>query len=224
MDRPALELCTPRLWVQVPPVSAALRVQQYCRRNREHLERWEPPRGPDYYTLPFWRRQIAGARDEFQNGHSVRTVLIRRDPEADDGGRSGPVVGVINLSQVVRGAFQAGVIGYSLDREAQGAGLMAEGLAALVEYAFTELDLHRLMANYRPENERSAAVLARLGFEKEGFAREYLFIDGAWRDHVLTALVRSRWAPGQPDRRQRVRGGGLWRRTGSREEPQVQKP
>ena len=67
---------------------------------------------------------------------------------------------------------------------------MGEALGALIEYAFTELELHRLMANYRPENERSAAVLARLGFEREGFARDYLYIDGAWRDHVLTALVR----------------------------------
>jgi ribosomal-protein-alanine N-acetyltransferase len=49
------------------------------------------------------------------------------------------------------------------------------------------------MANYRPENERSARVLERLGFEREGLAREYLFIDGAWRDHVLTSLLNPRY-------------------------------
>ena len=57
-------------------------------------------------------------------------------------------------------------------------------------YSFDELGLHRIMANHQPENERSARLLERLGFEREGYARSYLHIAGAWRDHVLTALVR----------------------------------
>lgn len=200
VERPRLELTTARLFVQVPAVDAAPRVLDYCQRNRAHLEPWEPPRPSEYFTLPFWRRQIAGARDEFENGHSVRTVLIERDPTALDGGRSGPVVGVVNLSQIVRGAFQAGILGYSLDANAQGRGLMGEGLEALIEFAFEDLDLHRLMANFRPENERSGRVLERLGFVREGFARDYLFIDGAWRDHVLTALVKPRSSSGRERR------------------------
>lgn len=191
MDRPRLELVTPRLYAQVPAVSAAPRVLEYCQRNRSHLETWEPPRPSEYYSLPFWRKQIAGARDEFENGYSMRTILVERDLSAPDGGRSGPVVGVVNVSQIVRGAFQAAVIGYSLDETRQGRGLMTEGLEAIIDFAFDELDLHRLMANYRPENERSGAVLGRLGFVREGYAKDYLFIDGAWRDHVLTALVKS---------------------------------
>ena len=66
----------------------------------------------------------------------------------------------------------------------------AGSLLALVIYAFEELQLHRLMANYQPENVRSGRVLERLGFVREGFAQAYLHIDGTWRDHVLTALVR----------------------------------
>ncbi|MEM9802213.1 MAG: GNAT family N-acetyltransferase [Planctomycetota bacterium] len=202
MPAPALELTTERLFVQVAPVSAAARVLDYCRRNRAHLAPWEPERQPDYFTKAFWVRQLAGARDEYETGHSVRTVLVRRDCAGFREGREGPVIGVINLSQIVRGAFQAGVLGYSLDRSAEGQGLMSEGLSALVEHAFDTMGLHRIMAAYRPENERSAAVLERLGFEKEGYAKNYLFIDGAWRDHVLTALTRpepSRTAiPGTP--------------------------
>jgi ribosomal-protein-alanine N-acetyltransferase len=49
--------------------------------------------------------------------------------------------------------------------------------------------MHRIMAGFRPENDRSRRLLERLGFVEEGFARAYLFIDDAWRDHVLTALV-----------------------------------
>lgn len=187
---PALEIATERLLIQVPGVSAGPRVAEYCRRNRDHLARWEPPRPDEYYTSRFWGKQIAASRAEFEQGNSVRTVLVGREPTAKDQGRSGRVIGVMNLSQIVRGGFQAGIVGYSLDAEEQGRGLMCEGLLALIEYAFLDLGLHRVMANYRPENERSARVLERLGFEREGYAKEYLYIDGAWRDHVLTSLVR----------------------------------
>lgn len=190
MQRPALELVTDRLLIQVPAVSAAPTIADYCRRNRDHLARWEPPRPDEYYTGRFWERQIAASRAEFEQGVSARTVLFKRDKRAADQGRSGEVIGVMNLSQIVRGGFQAGIVGYSLDSREQGRGLMGEGLLALIEYAFLDLGLHRVMANYRPENERSARVLERLGFEREGYAKEYLYIDGAWRDHVLTSLVR----------------------------------
>jgi ribosomal-protein-alanine N-acetyltransferase len=66
---------------------------------------------------------------------------------------------------------------------------MDEALAAGLDWAFGELGLHRVMANYLPRNERSGRLLARLGFEREGYAREYLKIAGRWEDHVLTAKI-----------------------------------
>jgi ribosomal-protein-alanine N-acetyltransferase len=63
---------------------------------------------------------------------------------------------------------------------------MREALGAAIDHAFGVLQLHRIEANYRPENERSGALLARLGFERIGYAPRYLFIDGEWRDHVQT--------------------------------------
>ena len=82
---------------------------------------------------------------------------------------------------------QGASLGYALDAAHQGAGLMHEALQAVIGEAFGPLNLHRLQAAYRPENTRSAAVLQRLGFRELGLARDYLFIDGAWRDH-------ERWA------------------------------
>jgi len=72
---------------------------------------------------------------------------------------------------------------------------MSEALRAGDGFAFEELRLHRIMANYRPENERSARLLERLGFVREGIARDYLFVDGAWRDHVLTSLTHPGFDP-----------------------------
>ncbi len=59
----------------------------------------------------------------------------------------------------------------------------------MIRYAFEDLRLHRIMANYVPHNQRSAHLLRRLGFVQEGYAKEYLKIAGRWQDHVLTALT-----------------------------------
>ena len=75
-------------------------------------------------------------------------------------------------------------------------GLVGErvrALAAAIAYCFEEMKLHRIMANYMPTNERSARLLRKLGFVPEGFARDYLFLGGTWRDHVLTSLTNPNW-------------------------------
>ena len=66
---------------------------------------------------------------------------------------------------------------------------MREALTSAITYIFDEIGLHRIMANIRPENVRSARLLERLRFEREGLARSYLKINGVWADHVLTSLI-----------------------------------
>ena len=66
---------------------------------------------------------------------------------------------------------------------------MFEALSAAINYTFVTLGLHRVVANYIPNNKRSARLLARLGFEIEGRARKLLLINGEWRDHILTAKI-----------------------------------
>lgn len=74
---------------------------------------------------------------------------------------------------------------------------MHEALQRTISYVFEELRLHRIHANYIPNNVRSGRLLARLGFAIEGYAKDYLFINDAWRDHVLTSLTNqhfnARW-------------------------------
>ena len=88
-----------------------------------------------------------------------------------------------------RGIFQACHLGYSVDHDWQGKGLMFEVAQAGIAYMFDIQGLHRIMANHMPANVRSEKLLRRLGFEREGFARAYLKINGQWQDHVLNALV-----------------------------------
>ncbi len=84
-------------------------------------------------------------------------------------------------------------MGYSLAETEQSKGYMTEALQAAIQYVFQELNMHRIMANYMPHNQRSGNVLKRLGFVVEGYARDYLLIKGQWQDHILTSLTNPNW-------------------------------
>jgi ribosomal-protein-alanine N-acetyltransferase len=96
---------------------------------------------------------------------------------------SNDVVGVVDINEIVGGAFQSAYLGYYGMLTFSRQGLMTEALRAAVSYAFQDLGLHRLEANIQPENIASIALVRRLGFRKEGFSPGYLRIDGQWRDH-----------------------------------------
>jgi ribosomal-protein-alanine N-acetyltransferase len=159
-----------------------------------HFDRWSPPAGKGYFSAAFWAEKLRMAVEEFHRDRAVRLVLQLRED-----GREPPiaasVIGTCNYTNVVRGPFQACTLGYQVALSHQGQGLMSEALRAANAYMFGERRLHRIMANYRPENYRSARLLQRLGFRREGMAANYLFIDGAWRDHVLTALENPDFDP-----------------------------
>jgi ribosomal-protein-alanine N-acetyltransferase len=101
----------------------------------------------------------------------------------------GALVGVVNLSEIVLGAFRSAYLGYWGYAATGGRGLMTQALQAAVRFAFDEIGLHRVEANIQPGNARSIALVCRAGFTKEGFSPGYLFIDGAWRDHERWAIL-----------------------------------
>ncbi len=122
------------------------------------------------------------AVEDYENGAVVRWVLcLREDPHR--------VIGRVNYTQIARGPFQSCMLGYAIDAGHEGRGLMREALEATIEHVFAVLRLHRIQANYVPDNQRSGRLLERLGFVREGLAKNYLYINGAWRDHVLTARL-----------------------------------
>ena len=101
------------------------------------------------------------------------------------------LVGVINLSNVVLGAFRSGYLGYYAFSGHERQGLMRLGLRAVVRHAFGPLKLHRVEANIQPANAASIALARSCGFSKEGFSPRYLKIGGRWRDHERWALLAS---------------------------------
>ncbi|MET9696329.1 GNAT family protein [Streptomyces sp. NPDC006529] len=173
---------------------------EFIRRAREsealHRPWLFPPRTPEEYEAYAARLDGAGGPD---GAEAVRAgfLVCERD--------GGAIAGFVNVNNIVRGAFRCGALGYGAFAHAAGRGLMTEGLGLLLRYALTDpapggsaprgaeaapgLGLHRLEANVQPGNTASTALVRRLGFRREGFSPDFLFIDGAWRDHERWAIT-----------------------------------
>ena len=107
--------------------------------------------------------------------------------------RSGDLAGAIHISEIVRGSFQSGYLGYYAFAPHQGHGYMREGLSAVISRVLRAHGLHRLEANIQPDNEASLRLIRRLLFQREGFSRRYLKVAGRWRDHERWALRVEDW-------------------------------
>jgi len=162
-----------RVWLESP---SARRVREFLaavRRSRTLHGSWvRPPSTPAAYRA--YLRRLQGAAH-------VGYLICRRD--------SGEIVGVVNISEIVRGAFRSGYLGYYAFRPFERSGLMTEGLSLVIGQAFRRLDLHRLEANIQPGNEASIRLVRRLGFRREGYSPRYLKIEGRWRDHERWAIL-----------------------------------
>jgi [ribosomal protein S5]-alanine N-acetyltransferase len=158
----------------------------YYTDNKIHLTPFEPLKFPEFYTENYWYEQVKQALADFSTDRSLRLFLFEKGNETF-------IIGSINFRNFVRGVFQSCTLGYSLAEAFQGKGYMTEALKVAIGYVFTELNMHRIMACYIPHNQHSGRLLKRLGFVVEGYARDYLMIDGQWQDHILTSLINYNW-------------------------------
>jgi ribosomal-protein-alanine N-acetyltransferase len=161
-------------------------IVRFVNENREFLAPWEPRRTAEYYATDYWTRVVMQNQADFRDDRSLRMFLFPAlDPQHSGLG----VIGTVNFNNFNRGAAQYCTVGYSLAEREQGKGFMTEAIPPALKYVFDELNMHRVTASYLPHNVRSAALLKRLGFVVEGYARDYLMIDGKWQDHVITGIV-----------------------------------
>ena len=151
--------------------------------SRAFLEPWEPTWPEDDLTHAAFRRRLRRQEEDIARDEAYAFLIF--DQTSDQ------MLGGVTLGGVRRGVAQAGTLGYWMGAPHAGNGRMTRAVAAVVDFAFSKLRLHRVEAACLPENAPSIALLERNGFKREGYARGYLKIDGAWRDHLLFALLEA---------------------------------
>jgi ribosomal-protein-alanine N-acetyltransferase len=176
------KLATERLVLREPVAADAPALLAYHRRNAERLTRWDPPRGTE---VEQHRRWIEWRDAERACGRGIAWLAFARTAEAE-------LVGQVQLDGISREPQPSGMLAYSVDGAFEGQGYAAEAVAAVIAYAFGELGLDLVNASYDPANERSGALLRRLGFAEvvrtpvvPGFERHL-------RAQVLVTLARAR--------------------------------
>ena len=157
------------------------------RRNGEWLTMWEPQR-LSHHPDPETNREVfaarCGARDRERLAGTQYAFGIFVD---------GAFAGEINLNNVVRGAFQSATIGYWIDRARAGRSLMSEAVVVLSQFAFEELNLHRIEVCIIPRHQNSRRVMETITIREEGIAERFLEINGVWEDHVRYGLTGEEW-------------------------------
>jgi ribosomal-protein-alanine N-acetyltransferase len=157
------------------------------RRNVDWLTKWEAQRVPG-------QPDVVEDRDAF----AVRCSARQRERQLGTGYGygifvDGQLAGEINLTAVQRGPFQSAYVGYWIDEKHAGNGYMPEALVVLAQFAFDELQLHRIQISIIPRNSASRRVVEKLGIRDEGIAARYLEINGVWEDHVRYAITAEEW-------------------------------
>jgi ribosomal-protein-alanine N-acetyltransferase len=167
------------------------------KRSREHLAPWMPraARASEPTLAQKFERMLPPACN---TPTKLRVLVCAR--EADAAAPAGRIVGVVSLGNIAEWPQLAATTGYWLGAGETGKGFMRDALASMLDIAFEEKKLHRVVANILPANRRSHAVAEALGFTNEGVARGLVEIDGEWRDHAVWSVLSTEWRGGKLDR------------------------
>jgi ribosomal-protein-alanine N-acetyltransferase len=169
----------------IRPVSVhdAAELREVLLRNWDFLRPWMPRRDAEWFSLANTRARIAQEEAEHRRGVGYHfTVVV-----------AGAIVGRVELSNVVRGAWENGTIGYWIAQDAGRQGHATAAVRAATTFAFDIARLHRVQAAVMPRNTASLRVVAKLGLRHEGLAERYLRINDVWEDHDIFAVTSEEW-------------------------------
>lgn len=150
--------------------------------SRNFLTPWEPVWPADDLTRPAFRRRLRRYAEDLRADLSYAFFVCRASDDA--------LMGGMTLTNVRRGVAQSAMLGYWMGEAYAGRGVMTAAVSALIPFVFGTLRLHRLEAACIPTNIASTRLLKRTGFVQEGYARQYLCINGVWQDHLLFARLK----------------------------------
>jgi [ribosomal protein S5]-alanine N-acetyltransferase len=147
--------------------------------DREWLEPWEA-------TTPGIRRAldvkwlVRSLIAQSKEGFGIAFVIEYQ----------GEVVGQLNVANILHGSVSSGTIGYWISKDYAGRNITPTAVALAIDHLFSEVGLHRVEIDIRPENAASLRVVQKLGLRQEGTKLRYIHIDGAWRDHHVFAITQ----------------------------------
>jgi ribosomal-protein-alanine N-acetyltransferase len=150
--------------------------------SRDFLTPWEPTWPTDDLTRSAFRRRIRRYSEDIRTDQGYAFLVFRKS--------DGVLVGGLTLANIRRGVAQAGSLGYWMGLPYVRQGYMTAAVHAIIPFALEKLRLHRLEAACIPSNAGSIRLLEKNGFGREGYAREYLCINGIWQDHLLFARLK----------------------------------
>ncbi|HET9716821.1 MAG TPA: GNAT family protein [Pseudolabrys sp.] len=152
------------------------------RASRDFLVPWEPTWPVDDLTRSAFRRRLRRYAEDQRSDLAYAFLIFRSDDNT--------MLGGLTVANIRRGVAQAGSIGYWIGAPYARKGYMTAVLRVLLPYCFTGLRLHRVEAACIPSNVASVRLLEKTGFKREGYARQYLCINGIWQDHLLYARLK----------------------------------
>ncbi len=154
-------------------------------RNRDWLQPWDATNPEPETALKTFGEMVRVLNRSGRDGTALPWLICLR---VSAGGQP-VIVGQLSVSSIVRGSALSASLGYWIDRARAGAGIVPTAVALATDHCFTVLGLHRMEINVRPENAASLRVVQKLGFRHEGLRKDFLHIDGDWRDHDSFALT-----------------------------------
>ena len=169
--------------LRTPEMSDFPEWAQLREQSRDFLTPWEPTWPADDLSRASFRRRLRRYAEDQRSDLAYPYFIFRNEDQK--------LIGGVTLTNIRRGVAQAGSLGYWMGAAYARQGYMTTAVRALVPFAFSTLKLHRIEAACIPENAASVRLLEKTGFVREGYAREYLCINGIWQDHLLYAQVRS---------------------------------
>jgi len=176
-----LELEGQRIILRPSQLSDYPRWKKVRTRNQKFLKPYEPQWAENALSEDFFKRRLELQTQEMNAGRGAFFLIHHKD--------SHDIIGGVNLNNIQYGAACSASLGYWLDEGSQGFGYMHEATGLVMDYAFNILKLYRLNAACLPDNDRSIKMLLRHGFEEEGYAKNYLQINGMFQDHRLFGKI-----------------------------------
>ncbi|CAB4965266.1 unannotated protein [freshwater metagenome] len=160
------------------------------RRNREWLQPWEaslPPEASLITDVPAtFGQMVRRMRKDARAGRALPWAILV----------DGRLAGQLTVGGITYGSLRSAYIGYWIDKDLAGRGIMPAAVALACDYCFDNVRLHRIEINIRPENTASLRVVDKIGLRKEGDRPKYLHIDGDWRDHVTYVVMAGEFPDG----------------------------